>query len=91
MHIMSKVDWYLTVHLYAWFNPFPNDEFQTLPNSEFADDNCTLDENCGKFSKWIENTARNFSFSRSVFKWLVMQTRKKQGLFGKGLTVDGVH
>ena len=27
----------------------------------------------------------NFSFSRSVFKRLVMQTRKNQGLFGKGL------
>ena len=27
----------------------------------------------------------NFSFSRSVFKGLVMQTRKNQGLFGKGL------
>ena len=28
----------------------------------------------------------NFSFSRSVFKRLVLQTRKNQGLFGKGLT-----
>ena len=28
----------------------------------------------------------NFSFSRSVFKRLVVQTRKTQGLFGKGLT-----
>ena len=27
----------------------------------------------------------NFSFSRSVFKRLVLQTRKNQGLFGKGL------
>ena len=27
----------------------------------------------------------NFSFSHSVFKRLVLQTRKKQGLFGKGL------
>ena len=27
----------------------------------------------------------NFSFSHSVFKSLVMQTRKNQGLFGKGL------
>ena len=27
----------------------------------------------------------NFSFSYSVFKSLVMQTRKNQGLFGKGL------
>ena len=29
--------------------------------------------------------ASNFSFSRSVFKRLVWQTRKNQGLFGKGL------
>ena len=27
----------------------------------------------------------NFSFSHSVFKKLVLQTRKNQGLFGKGL------
>ena len=27
----------------------------------------------------------NFSFSPSVFKRLVLQTRKNQGLFGKGL------
>ena len=29
---------------------------------------------------------RNFSFSHSVFKRLVLQTGKNQGLFGKGLT-----
>ena len=28
----------------------------------------------------------NLSFSRSVFKRLMLQTRKKQGLFWKGLT-----
>ena len=29
----------------------------------------------------------NFSFSYSVFKhWFVLQTRKNQGLFGKGFT-----
>ena len=28
----------------------------------------------------------NFSFSRRVFKRLVLHTRKNQGLFGKGLT-----
>ena len=27
----------------------------------------------------------NFSFSHSVFKGLVLQTRKTQGLFGRGL------
>ena len=30
----------------------------------------------------------NFSFSPSVFKRFILQTRKNQGLFWKGLTVD---
>ena len=30
----------------------------------------------------------NFSFSHSVFKRLVLQTHKNQGLFGKGLTLS---
>ena len=30
----------------------------------------------------------NFSFSHSVFKRLILQTRKNQGLFGKGLIQD---
>ena len=30
----------------------------------------------------------NFSFSHSVFKRLVLQTRKNQGLFGKGLKIE---
>ena len=53
-----------------------------------------------KFSKRVENTVgkgevaryeqfllvtNNFSFSHSVFKRLVLQTCKNQGLFGKGL------
>ena len=50
-------------------------------------------ENGLKFSKWVEYTAKkekllitsNFSFSRNVFKRLVLQTRINQGLFGKGL------
>ena len=32
----------------------------------------------------------NFSLSHSVFKRLVLQTRKNQGLFGKGLKQNGV-
>ena len=43
----------------------------------------------------IENTVgkgeifvtSNFSFSHSVFKRLILQTCKDQGLFGKGLTL----
>ena len=56
---------------------------------EFADDNFKLDDNGRKSSKRVENTVgkrRNcsFSFSHSVFKRLVLQSRKNQGLFGKG-------
>ena len=61
-----------------------------------ADNNFRFDEYGRKFSKQIENTAgkaeiaRNeqFSFSHSVFKRLVLQTCKNQGLFGKGLRVN---
>ena len=45
-------------------------------------------------SKWVENNVgkgeiaryEQFLLSRSVFKRPVLQTRKNQGLFGKGLT-----
>ena len=33
----------------------------------------------------------NFSFSHSVFKRLVLQTRKNRGLFGKGITALTTH
>ena len=39
-------------------------------------------------SKWVENTGKktsNFSFTQSVFKRLVLQTPKKQGLIGRPL------
>ena len=76
------------------FYPFP--KRQTLDSSklkEFADYNFKFDENEKKFSKWVENTvgkgeiARYEQFSNSVFERLVLQTRKNQGLFGKGLTL----
>ena len=59
---------------------------------EFADNNSELDENGRKFSKKVETLWKkekllitsNFSFSHSVFKRLVQQTHKNQGLFGKG-------
>ena len=46
--------------------------------------------------KWVENnmgkreTARyeQFLLSRNVFKRLVLQTGKNQGLFGKGLKIN---
>ena len=74
--------------------PFPK---QPILNSskleDFADDNFKFDENGWKFSERIENTGEkkkllvtsNFFFSHSVFKRLVLQTRKNQALFGKGL------
>ena len=63
---------------------------------EFADDNFKFDEYARKFAKWVENTvgkgeiARYCSFSHGVFKRLVLQTHKNQGLFGKGLIVTQI-
>ena len=65
--------------------------FQTESKlKEFSDDNFKFDGNDRKLSKLVENTVgereiARFSFSHSVFKRLVLQTRKNQGLFGKGL------
>ena len=61
---------------------------------EFADDNFKFDENGRKLSKRVENTVgkgeitlyEQFLLSHSVFKRLVLQICKKQGLFRKGLT-----
>ena len=52
---------------------------------EFADDNFEFDEYGRKFSKWIENIVGKGGIAHSVFKRLVLQKRKKQGLFGKRL------
>ena len=44
----------------------------------------------GKKTRWEKEkllVTSNFSFSHSVFKRLVLPTRKNQGLFGKGLTL----
>ena len=76
-----------------FFNPFPNDNLDPSKLKEFTDNNFRFDENCRKFFKSLENTAgkgeivcnKQFSFSHCVFKRLVLQTRKNQGLFGKGL------
>ena len=61
---------------------------------EFAGDNFKCDENGRKFSELVENTVgkgeiaryKQFLLSHSVFKRLILQTRKNQGLFGKGLS-----
>ena len=59
---------------------------------KFADNNFELDENGRKFFKRVDLWEKekllvtcNFSFSSTVFKRLVLQKRKKQSLFGKGL------
>ena len=44
-------------------------------------------ENGGHQSSLLFLIASNFSFSHIVFKRLVLQTRKNQGLFGKGLKI----
>ena len=62
---------------------------------EFADNNLRFDENG---SKMVEKTvgkgeiacAEQFSPFPSVFKRLVLQTRKNQGLFGKPITTQWV-
>ena len=77
------------------FNPFQNDKFlDSSKLKDFVDVN--LNKNGRKFSKsWARKhdgemekllVTTNFSFSHSVFKRLALQTRKNQGLFGKGLT-----
>ena len=68
--------------------PFPKRQIFSLFQT---DDNFQVDENRRKFSNRVENTegkgeiARNFSFSHSVFKRFVLQTRKNRGLIGRGL------
>ena len=77
-------------------NPFPNAKFG-LNLQTIIQNLMKFDENGRKFSKQVENTGKkekllvtsNFSYSLSVFKRLVLQTRKNQGLFGKGLRKNG--
>ena len=77
--------------------PFP--KRQILDSSkleQFAVDNFNMmrmAECCPKGQKTLGEKEKllvtsNFSFSRCVFKRLVLQTRKNQGLFGKGLRVQ---
>ena len=71
------------------FNHFPNDEFRLFKTEKkFEDDNFELDENGRKFSKREKTLCKkeklliqgNFSFSQSVFKGFLLQTREKPGL-----------
>ena len=70
--------------------------FRLFQMKKFANANFEFDGNGRKISKWVENTVgkkkllhmSNFSFYHSVFKRLVSQARKNQGLLGKGLSAD---
>ena len=88
-------DCHLQIHLRKQLIYYVNPKRQILDSpklEEFVNNKFRFDENGRKFSKWIENTVgkgellvtSNFSFSHSVFKILELQTRKNQGLFGKG-------
>ena len=65
--------------------------FRLFPNvKEFADENLKFDENGRKFSNWVENTVGKAEIARHkqfLLKRLLLQTRKNQGLFGKGLNM----
>ena len=72
------------------YKPFPNDKFETLPNSK------TLQTTILHWMKMVESSTKdrkhcgkrsNFSFFQSVFKRLALHTHKIQGLFGKELRV----
>ena len=75
-------------------NPFPNDKFYMIPNLNSLQ---TTISNVIKMAVISPNEQKtlwekekllvtsNFSFSHSVFKRLILQTHKNQGLFGKGL------
>ena len=60
---------------------------------QFADNNFKFDEDGRKFYTWVETLCEkekllvrsNFFFSFSVFKRLVLQKHKNQGLFEKGI------
>ena len=77
-----------------WTSPFP--KRQILDSSklkELADNDFKFDENGRKSIQmgrkhWEKEKlliTSKFSFSHGVFKILLLQTRKNQGLFGKGL------
>ena len=67
------------------FNPFPKQQISDSSKmKELTDDNFKFDTNGRKFSKWVEKMVGKGEISHSVFKRLVLQTHKKQGLFGKG-------
>ena len=73
----------------------PKDKFWILPNQKFTDDNFKFGESSRKFSKRVENAVgkgqiahnEQFLVFPQCFQRLILQTRKNQGLFGKGSTL----
>ena len=67
--------------------------FRLFQTKKDADDNFRFDENGRKFSKRVENTEGKGEIARyeqfllfpQCFQRVCSQTRKNQGLFGKGL------
>ena len=74
-------------------DPFPNDKFFSFSKlKKFADDKLEFDENSRKVLQMCRKhrekekllDTSNFSFSHSVFRRLLLQSHKNQGLRGKG-------
>ena len=74
------------------YSPFP--KWQILDSSklkEIKDNNSKFDENGRNFSIQVENTVEKGEIAcYSIFKRLILQTRKNQGLFWKGLTLSQI-
>ena len=75
---------------FSWLIPFPSDNFFTLPNSKrwqttILDLMKMAESSPNRWEKQKLFVTSNFSFSHCVFKRLVQQTHKNQGLCGKGL------
>ena len=69
----------------------PQDKFMVGKNrirvkKKNADEKLNEFQMIGFVFEELDNIVFNFSFSHCVFKRLVLQTRKNQGLFGKGLS-----
>ena len=84
----------LTLYQTTKSEPFPKQQIlDSTELKEIADDNFKFDDNGRKFSKGVENTVGKGEIARyeqcllfpTVFSRLVLQARKNQGLFGKGL------
>ena len=82
----KKVDMYRVKGLSA-LTLYQTTIIDSFKLKEFAEEIFKFDYNSRKFSKQVENTVGKGEISHSVFKRLALQTRKNQGLFGKGLIV----